>query len=184
MNKPLPQLMAALLAALGICLSSTAAQAQAPLVLKKQASTEHQVPILGPVETDPLAPAQTAPEQGSPRQHNILPPNGQGLKPKSSLGAQPNSPFAKPRGSAFGQQTKAGSAFAANKKAAPSGFDFIDRWLELKPVKSWQKARLAEQGMKPGGANPYTNKFSRKVYASKENSRGGYGVGGGGCGCN
>ncbi len=51
-------------------------------------------------------------------------------------------------------------------------------------VKPWQKATLAKATMKPGGLNPDSEKFNQKIYASKESSRGGLGVAGGGCGCN
>lgn len=65
-----------------------------------------------------------------------------------------------------------------------SKLSFLDSLLGAKAVKPWQKGRLAEQRMKPGGAIPAATKFSRKIYASKENTRGGFGVSGGGCGCN
>ncbi len=51
-------------------------------------------------------------------------------------------------------------------------------------VKPWQKATLAKASMKPGGLNPDSEKFNQKIYSSKESSRGGLGVSGGGCGCN
>lgn len=51
-------------------------------------------------------------------------------------------------------------------------------------VKPWQKATLAKATMKPGGLTPTTEKFNQKIYSSKESSRGGLGVAGGGCGCN
>lgn len=51
-------------------------------------------------------------------------------------------------------------------------------------VKPWQKATLAKATMKPGGLNPDSEKFNQKIYSSKESSRGGLGVAGGGCGCN
>ncbi|MEH6447855.1 MAG: DUF4266 domain-containing protein [Oleispira sp.] len=51
-------------------------------------------------------------------------------------------------------------------------------------VKPWQKSKLAKATMKPGGLTPGSEKFNQKIYASKESSRGGLGVAGGGCGCN
>ncbi|MCV6587613.1 MAG: DUF4266 domain-containing protein [Marinobacterium sp.] len=62
--------------------------------------------------------------------------------------------------------------------------DSVAQMLGAEPVKPWQKATLAEQAMKKGGAIPALSKFSQKVHISKEASRGGYGVAGGGCGCN
>jgi len=51
-------------------------------------------------------------------------------------------------------------------------------------VKPWQKSKLAKATMKPGGLTPGSEKFNQKIYSSKESSRGGLGVAGGGCGCN
>ncbi len=72
----------------------------------------------------------------------------------------------------------------AEQVEKPSSFAFIERWLGVEPVSAWQKSRLAEQSMKPGGLAPAFHKFGLKVYASKEATRGGTGIGGGGCGCN
>ena len=52
------------------------------------------------------------------------------------------------------------------------------------PVKSWQKATLAGETMRFGGPNPMIKKFDEHIYTSKEGSKGGGGVSGGGCGCN
>lgn len=51
-------------------------------------------------------------------------------------------------------------------------------------VKPWEKAILAKPTMKPGGTNALIKKFDEHVYFSKEGSKGGSGVAGGGCGCN
>lgn len=51
-------------------------------------------------------------------------------------------------------------------------------------VKPWKKSTLAKATMKPGGLAPDSEKFNEKVHSSKESSRGGNGVAGGGCGCN
>ncbi|ASP38845.1 hypothetical protein CHH28_09195 [Bacterioplanes sanyensis] len=67
---------------------------------------------------------------------------------------------------------------------APSGWSSYESWLGIEPVKPWQKAILAEPEMKPAGRLPAVAKFNQKVFASKENTRGGTGIGGGGCGCN
>lgn len=50
-------------------------------------------------------------------------------------------------------------------------------------VKPWQKQNLARPQMALD-SNPLESKFMRHLYDSKEGSSGGYGVGGGGCGCN
>lgn len=54
----------------------------------------------------------------------------------------------------------------------------------IEKVKPWQKSTLAKETMKPGGITPGSEKFNQKVFLSKESSRGGLGVAGGGCGCN
>ncbi len=54
----------------------------------------------------------------------------------------------------------------------------------VKNVKSWEKGTLAKDEMKAGGSNPLLKKFANHVYFSKEASKGGGGVAGGGCGCN
>lgn len=53
----------------------------------------------------------------------------------------------------------------------------------LAPVNPWEKGNLAKPVMTFEG-DPLDQRFVQHVYASKENSSGGYGVGGGGCGCN
>lgn len=53
----------------------------------------------------------------------------------------------------------------------------------LGQVQAWEKGNLAKPSMGFGN-DPLAQKFEQHVYASRENSSGGYGVGGGGCGCN
>lgn len=50
-------------------------------------------------------------------------------------------------------------------------------------VQPWQKGALAkpDMGFDP---DPLEARFAQHIYFSKENASGGYGVGGGGCGCN
>jgi hypothetical protein len=50
-------------------------------------------------------------------------------------------------------------------------------------VKPWQKGQLAKPEMAFDG-DPLEARFLQHTYFSKENASGGYGVGGGGCGCN
>lgn len=50
-------------------------------------------------------------------------------------------------------------------------------------VKPWQKGELAKPQMAFDG-DPLESRFLQHTYFSKENASGGYGVGGGGCGCN
>jgi hypothetical protein len=50
-------------------------------------------------------------------------------------------------------------------------------------VKPWQKGELAKPGMAFEG-DPLASRLAQHIYFSKENASGGYGVGGGGCGCN
>ena len=51
------------------------------------------------------------------------------------------------------------------------------------PPQPWQKGNLAKPEMSMGG-DPLDERFVQHIYSSKENASGGYGVGGGGCGCN
>jgi hypothetical protein len=53
----------------------------------------------------------------------------------------------------------------------------------LGEVSPWEKGNLAKEKMTFGG-DPLDQRFVQHIYTSKENSSGGYGVGGGGCGCN
>ncbi|MEN9373991.1 MAG: hypothetical protein RIR79_1543 [Pseudomonadota bacterium] len=50
-------------------------------------------------------------------------------------------------------------------------------------VNPWEKGNLAKPQMTFEG-DPLDQRFTQHVYGSKESSSGGYGVGGGGCGCN
>ena len=54
----------------------------------------------------------------------------------------------------------------------------------VKEVKPWEKETLAKPIMQFGGIHPEVTKFESHFYFSKEASRGGSGVAGGGCGCN
>ena len=47
----------------------------------------------------------------------------------------------------------------------------------------WERGNLAKPEMTMG-ADPLDQRFVQHIYGSKENASGGYGVGGGGCGCN
>ncbi len=51
-------------------------------------------------------------------------------------------------------------------------------------VKAWEKGTLAKDTMKDSAGNTLFKKFESHVYFSKEGSKGGGGVAGGGCGCN
>lgn len=53
----------------------------------------------------------------------------------------------------------------------------------LTPPQPWEKGHLAKPAMTMA-ADPLDQRFVQHIYASKENASGGYGVGGGGCGCN
>lgn len=53
----------------------------------------------------------------------------------------------------------------------------------FQPPSAWDKRALAKPEMTMAG-DPLADRFDQHVYASKENASGGYGVGGGGCGCN
>lgn len=51
------------------------------------------------------------------------------------------------------------------------------------PVEPWQKANLAKSHM-AFDPDPAEARYVKKVFTAKEASSGGYGIGGGGCGCN
>jgi hypothetical protein len=53
----------------------------------------------------------------------------------------------------------------------------------LDPPRPWEKDRLAQPPMQ-FDADPLGAKATQHIYTSKEGSSGGYGIGGGGCGCN
>ena len=53
----------------------------------------------------------------------------------------------------------------------------------LQPPQPWEKGDLAKASMQID-ADPLETKIQQHIYASKEAATGGYGVGGGGCGCN
>ena len=54
----------------------------------------------------------------------------------------------------------------------------------IKPVNAWEKGTLAKKSMQQDNGNRTFSKFAHHVYFSKEASKGGGGVAGGGCGCN
>ena len=53
----------------------------------------------------------------------------------------------------------------------------------MQPPKPWEKGYLARPEMQ-FDADPMNARLSDHIYTSKEAASGGYGVGGGGCGCN
>jgi len=53
----------------------------------------------------------------------------------------------------------------------------------LPTVQPWEKGNLAKPAMTFSG-DALDERFTQHIYNSKENASGGYGVGGGGCGCN
>lgn len=54
----------------------------------------------------------------------------------------------------------------------------------LKDVKPWEKNILAKASMQDGDLNALTQRFEEHIYFSKEGTKGGGNVSGGGCGCN
>jgi hypothetical protein len=51
------------------------------------------------------------------------------------------------------------------------------------PPQPWEKGHLARHEMTMGG-DALEQRYQQHIYTSKEAASGGYGVGGGGCGCN
>ncbi|MEY4883900.1 MAG: hypothetical protein RIS34_1754 [Pseudomonadota bacterium] len=66
---------------------------------------------------------------------------------------------------------------------AIAGLSILGGCSSLGQVNPWEKNNLAKPEMTFGG-DPLDDRFVQHIYGSKENSSGGYGVGGGGCGCN
>ncbi|MEN9472486.1 MAG: hypothetical protein RLZZ495_575 [Pseudomonadota bacterium] len=64
-----------------------------------------------------------------------------------------------------------------------SGCSSLSHLSNLQPVNPWEKGNLAKPHMTFEN-DPLDQRFTQHVYGSKESSSGGYGVGGGGCGCN
>ena len=54
----------------------------------------------------------------------------------------------------------------------------------VQEVKPWEKDTLAKDTMKNGGPNTLIKKYEEHIFFSREASKGGSGVAGGGCGCN
>jgi len=54
----------------------------------------------------------------------------------------------------------------------------------IKDVKPWQKSIHAKDTMQDGGLDNLTTAFEEHIYFSKESSKAGNGISGGGCGCN
>ncbi len=54
----------------------------------------------------------------------------------------------------------------------------------VKEVQPWEKSILAKETMKEGGINKLTKKYDDHIHYSKEATKGGGSIGGGGCGCN
>ena len=53
----------------------------------------------------------------------------------------------------------------------------------MQAPKPWEKGQLAKPQMQ-FDADPMNTRLTDHIYTSKEAASGGYGVGGGGCGCN
>lgn len=53
----------------------------------------------------------------------------------------------------------------------------------IQPPQAWEKGNLARKEMTMD-SDALDQAFTQHIYFSKESASGGYGVGGGGCGCN
>lgn len=56
--------------------------------------------------------------------------------------------------------------------------------LHIQDVKPWQKGTHAKDTMQDAGIDKMRMKFDAHIYYSKEATKAGFGVAGGGCGCN
>jgi len=54
----------------------------------------------------------------------------------------------------------------------------------IKEVKPWEKGQLANPTLKEGGIIANYKKYEEHIYLSKEGTKGGGNISGGGCGCN
>ena len=54
----------------------------------------------------------------------------------------------------------------------------------IKEVKPWQKSIHAKDTMQDNGLDTLTKSFEEHIYYSKESTKAGNGISGGGCGCN
>ena len=63
------------------------------------------------------------------------------------------------------------------------GITCLSSGCALQPPQAWEKGNLARKEMRMD-ADPLDQAFTQHIYFSKESASGGYGVGGGGCGCN
>ncbi len=54
----------------------------------------------------------------------------------------------------------------------------------IQKVEPWEKETLAKDTMQNNAGKTLFTKFENHIYFSKEGSKGGGGVAGGGCGCN
>ncbi|MFP8780648.1 DUF4266 domain-containing protein [Hydrogenophaga sp. RWCD_12] len=67
--------------------------------------------------------------------------------------------------------------------ALAAGMTLLTGCSNLGQVQAWEKGQLAKPAM-TFEADPLDQRFMQHIYGSKEAASGGYGVGGGGCGCN
>lgn len=67
--------------------------------------------------------------------------------------------------------------------ALAAGLTLLTGCSNLGQVQPWEKGQLAKPSM-TFEADPLDQRFMQHIYYSKEAASGGYGVGGGGCGCN
>jgi Domain of unknown function (DUF4266) len=67
--------------------------------------------------------------------------------------------------------------------ALAAGMALLSGCSNLAQVQPWEKGQLAKPAM-TFEADPLDQRFMQHIYYSKEAASGGYGVGGGGCGCN
>jgi hypothetical protein len=67
--------------------------------------------------------------------------------------------------------------------AAPLVLAAVAGCATFEPPKPWEKQYLARPSMQ-FDADPADARTTQHIYQSKEGAAGGYGAGGGGCGCN
>jgi hypothetical protein len=90
----------------------------------------------------------------------------------------------RPAVSGSGRPKRADSALWGAKRSATALIcSFLLAGCALQPPRVWERDLLARPAMSMD-ADPLERRLLMHIYTSRENSSGGDGVGGGGCGCN
>lgn len=144
-----------------------------------EASSKDNVPTQSQPQPQPQPQPQAEPLPNTPPHSQAVPLP----QPKTPTSTSTPPPSGSPQ---TATDELAADVFAERTEAAkePAQPDWFERTLGISDVKPWEKGHLAEDALSPEGAMPAMNEFRQKVFISKENTTGGYGISGSGCGCN